>query len=268
MKLSIGGFSFFNSMNAGTMDLFGYLESVKYRYRLNAADLWNGQFGRDASNQIVLPDDDAVKKIRAALDERQLIVPNIAIDSAHLIDADPGMTDKLYQNALANMRVAEMLGAKTVRIDFCTAKTSEISERQFEYIVGKYRELCDRAAAGGYFVGPENHMGAALDPYLLKRIAEAVDHPNFGILLHLGRWNPDQVHVGDKLVAPWVVHTHVDTKTAAAEENALASLKALHQAGYDGYWAVEHNAKDNQYEEIEWMLAAVKKLLRTAERNN
>jgi hypothetical protein len=268
MKLSIGGFSFHNSMMAGTMDIFGYLESAKYRYHLNAVDLWNGLYGRDAANAIVLPDEDMVKKIRTTLDEKQLIVPNIAIDSAHLIDADPGMADQLYQNALANMRVSEMLDAKTVRVDFCTAKTTEIDEQQFEYIVKKYRELCGRAAEHGYFVGPENHMGAALDPYLLKRIAEAVDHPNFGILLHLRRWHPDQADIGDGIVAPWVVHTHVDAKTVAAEEAALRSINVLHQAGYDGYWAVEFNAKDNQYAEIEWMLAAVKKLLHTAYKRN
>jgi sugar phosphate isomerase/epimerase len=101
-------------------------------------------------------------------------------------------------------------------------------------------------------------MGAALDPYLLKRIAEAVDHPNFGILLHLKRWKPEFSN-GDAIVAPWVVHTHVDANTATAD-GFPASIEALHKAGYQGSWAVEYNAKNSQYDEIEWLLASVKRV--------
>jgi sugar phosphate isomerase/epimerase len=258
MKLSIGAFSFFNSMQQGTMDIFGYLETVKYRYRLDAVDLWNGFYGTEEDGLVLPPSDEQLRKIRQALDQKELTVANIAVDGAHLIDADPAKREKLYQNALANLRASEILGAKTVRIDFCNNQTSEINEQDFEYIVAKYRELCERAAQHGYLVGPENHMGAALNPHLHQRIAEAVDHPNYGILLHLHRWKPEYAG-GDTLVAPWVVHTHVDANTAVAED-VQASIAALHMAGFNGYWAVEHNAKNSQYAEIEWLLAAVKRL--------
>jgi hypothetical protein len=259
MKLSVGGFSFFNTMKDGKMDVFGYLETMKYRYRLDAVDLWNGQYGTQENGLLLLPEEDEIRKIRQALDDRDLTVANIAIDSAHMIDPEPGMQERLYQNALLNLRASELLGAKTVRIDICTGKTNEITEEQFQYIVEKYREYCDRAAKHGYIVGPENHMGAALDPHLLKRIAEAVDHPSFGILLHLKRWRPEFAD-GDAIVAPWVVHTHVDAKTVAAED-AGVSIQALLKAGYDGYWAAEYNAKENQYDEIEWMLASVRRIV-------
>jgi sugar phosphate isomerase/epimerase len=260
MKLSIGGFSFFNTLLEGKMDIFGYLETVKYRYRLDTVDLWNGFFGTaDNEGLVKIPDEAGIRKIREALDERQLTVANIAIDGAHLIDEDSAKREKLYQNALVNLRASEILGAKTVRIDFCTSGTEEINEHDFEYIVQRYREFCERAAQHGYIVGPENHMGAALNPHLHKRIAEAVDHPNYGILLHMKRWKPEYPD-GDAVVAPWVVHTHVDAKTALSED-VHASIQALRQAGFDGYWAVEHNANGNQYTEIEWILATVKRLL-------
>ncbi|TJY42877.1 sugar phosphate isomerase/epimerase [Cohnella pontilimi] len=261
MKLSIGGFSFFNTLLEGKMDIFGYLETVKYRYRLDAVDLWNGLYGTadDQDGLLRIWDEDRIRKIRDALDERQLNVANIAIDGAHLIDKDPVRREKLYHNALANLRASEILGAKTVRIDFCSSDTEEIGEQDFDYIVHRYREFCERAAQHGYKIGPENHMGAALNPHLHRRIAEAVDHPNYGILLHLKRWKPEYPD-GDAVVAPWVVHTHVDAKTAVSEE-VHSSIEALRKSGFDGYWAVEYNAAVNQYTEIEWLLATVKKLL-------
>jgi sugar phosphate isomerase/epimerase len=259
MKLSIGGFSFHNSKVAGVMDIFGYLETMKYRYRLNAVDLWNGFFDTQLDGLLVLPDESVMKKIREALDERELTVANICIDGAHLIDQDQAIREKLYQNALLHLQASEMLGAKTVRIDICMGNTAEITENDFDYIVRTYREFCGRAARHGYRVGPENHMGAALNPHLMKRIAEAVDHPNFGILLHLGRWTTD-IENGDAIVAPWVVHTHVDIKVISAD-NAVKSIQDLIAAGYDGYWSLEYNAKGNQYAEIEWALATMKRLL-------
>ncbi|MBO7742947.1 TIM barrel protein [Paenibacillus sp. MWE-103] len=259
MKLSIGGFSFFHEKQAGKMDIFGYLESVKYRYRLDAVDLWNGFFASGNEDGLVLlPEEAVIRKIREAIDERGLTVANIALDGVHLVDPDPAKRERLYRNALLHLRASELLGARTVRIDICTQGTEEIGEADFDYIVKRYQEYCDRGAEHGYTVGPENHMGAALDPHLLKRIAEAVDRPNFGILLHLKRWRPEHAD-GDAIVAPWVVHTHVDLRTLTSGE-AEASVRALEQAGYGGYWAVEHNAKTHAYEEIDWMLASVRRV--------
>ena len=42
LKISILSYSFRGLLAAGKMDVFGYLESCKYRYGLDAADLWNG----------------------------------------------------------------------------------------------------------------------------------------------------------------------------------------------------------------------------------
>ena len=45
MRISIASYSFHGLTGAGMMDIFGYLESVKYRYRLDAADIWSGTLG-------------------------------------------------------------------------------------------------------------------------------------------------------------------------------------------------------------------------------
>lgn len=266
MNISIGGYSFFNTFKEGKMDVFGYLETVKYRYRLDTVDLWNGFFVDRSGPIPKLADEDYIRKIKEALDEKEMTVVNFAIDGAHLWDPDPDMRARLYDNALEHLRAAETLGAQTVRID--TGGSYEhvetLTDEQFEHIVARYREFARRAADFGYKIGPENHMGASLIPAEMKRIAEAVDHPSFGILLHIGRWREDPEH-GDAIVAPWTVHTHFDAKTLTSPD-ATDKVRMLLQQDYTGYWGIEQNSPDNQYAEIEWMVAGVKKLVHDAAR--
>jgi len=268
MKLSIGGYSFFNTQQEGKMDIFGYLESVKYRYGLDTVDFWNGQFeGADFSK---LPDESFVHKVREAMDEKGMTLINYAVDGAHIWDADPEKREVLYERALAHLNIAEILGAKSVRIDTGgvfgnnPAFTMEMSDEQFEYTVKRYREFCERGAMNGYMVGPENHVGPSLSPIKMKEIAESVDHPNYGILLHIGRWK-EEAEKGDEIVAPWIYHTHFDARTAVAED-ATQKIQMFLDNGYDGFWGIEHNAEKNQYTEMEWLIGSVKRLLVNIER--
>ncbi|GIO97212.1 hypothetical protein J14TS5_22980 [Paenibacillus lautus] len=166
MNISIGGYSFYNTFLDGRMDVFGYLETVKYRYRMDAVDLWNGFFIDRSDSVYKLADKSYIRKIREALDEKEIRVVNFAVDGAHLWDPDPDIRQKLYENALVHLDAAEILGAETVRIDTGGSyKESEpMTYEQFEYTVKRYREYADRAADGGYTIGPENHMGASLLP--------------------------------------------------------------------------------------------------------
>ncbi|MEK8129587.1 TIM barrel protein [Paenibacillus filicis] len=262
MNISIGGYSFNNLYLEGKMDVFGYLETVKYRYRMDVVDLWNGFFiDRSATPIMTLADESYIRKIREALDEKEMKVVNFAIDGAHIWDPDPDMRQKLYENAQLHLRAAEILGAQTVRLDTGgNYKEAEpLNDEQFECIVTRYREYAQRAADYGYKIGPENHMGASLLPKEMKRLAEAIDHPAYGILLHMNRWRADQEE-GDSIVAPWTIHTHFDAGTASAPD-AVEQIQMLEAAGYDGYWGIEYNAPGNQYLEMELLIGKVKKLL-------
>jgi hypothetical protein len=81
MWVSVLSYSFRGLMQEGKMDIFGFMETCKYRYHLNAADLWSGF--------IPNTDDDYLKKVKDGLDERELIVPNIAVDGAQVWEDAP-----------------------------------------------------------------------------------------------------------------------------------------------------------------------------------
>ncbi len=228
----------------GLMDVFGYLESCKYRYHLDTADIWNGM--------IPDPGEEALKKIKTALDERQLTLANLCVDGPHLWEDDPVVRQAHYQHALKWLDAAETLGARTLRID-AGCRADAWTGEQFDYIVSRYREYAQRAYDGGYQIGPENHWGAEVIPENMQRLCQAVDHPGFGVLLHF-RGNQ-----GDRLIAPWAMHTHISWDIS---QNCLEqSMGLLRNAGYSGCWGVEYHSGENEYAEVAVQVARVQSVL-------
>lgn len=250
MKLAVMSYAFHELAREGRMDLFGYLETCRHRFRLSTADIWNGMLASTEEGYI--------RQVKDALDERGLTVVNLAIDGAHLWEADPAARERLYQNALAHLRAAEILGAQTVRIDAGGSHEAlEWTSEEFDLIVSRYREYARRAHDNGYRVGPENHWGAATVPARLKELCQAVDSPAFGVLLHMNRWQGEGAERGDDLVAPWVMHTHLTR--AIPDDQLYDKMTALRASGYEGCWSVEHTS--TRYTEIELWLAKVRDVL-------
>ena len=265
MKLSVGAFSFNNSRIEQKMDSYGYMKVIHEEYGLDTIDFWNAFFADTSRPLWTVADDEALLGIKAALQDRGLTLANIAVDTAQLWHPDDEIREALHQNALSYLRAAELLGARSVRLDAVTHGDEQMSDKAFEYIVKRYTEYAHRAAEGGYWVGPENHTGFALQAEALTRIAQEVNHPNFGILLHVGRWAhtiPTLTNIRmnqaqsealalehDLSVLPWTKHIHMDAKILYSD-NAISRIKPLLDAGYDGCWAIEHNAPQNQRESI------------------
>ena len=252
MNISILSYSFRGLLKAGQMDVFGYLESCRYRYHLDAADIWNG----------FLPstDEDYLKQVRNALDERNLGLADLCVDQAHIWDEEAETRRGNYQYALAHLRAAEILGAKFVRID-AGGREETWSDAAFDLIVKRYREYAQFAHERGFKVGIENHWGPEKQWANLKRVYEAVDHPGFGVSCHIGGWagSPEEVDEADRLVAPWVSHTHIAWNIC--EGPLTAKLKTLWQAGYQGYYSVEHHSGANEYTNVGIQLARVRDVL-------
>ena len=253
MKVSISSYSFHGLLKEGRMDVFGFLESCKYRYGVDAVEIWNGTLGARMGEEYL-------RAIRRALDERNLTLANLCVDGAHLWEDEPDAREKNYRSALAYLEAGELLGARSVRIDM-GGKGTELTEEQFDYIVARYKEYARRASDGGYRVGPETHWGPSLTVDVQKKVHEAVDDPAYGVLLHVGHWHGGdaEANVGDAMVSTWAMHTHIDARITAAclEEK----LRVLLGAGYAGWFGVEHHTGQNEYREVEWQLAELRRAL-------
>lgn len=250
MKISIAGYSVHGLLAEGKIDIFGYLESCRFRYGLDTADIWNG----------LLPslDPSFIGKVRQGLDERELTLANYHADGCHVWEDDPAARAKNRELAFEHLRVAATLGAKTVRID-TGGKLERMSAEQLDVVAGQFREYAQFGQEHGFSVGPETHWGLSLIADNMEDIAKAVAHPAYGILLHIGHWERGDPDEGDRRLAPYTIHTHVDAKITHTRLEEKLTL--LLDAGYKGYWGVEHHSAQNEYAQIAVQLALVRRAL-------
>lgn len=250
MNISIAGYSFHGLHAEGKIDAFGYLETCRYRYGLHSADYWNGLIGTVESDTLI--------KIRQGVEEREMQVVNYHVDGVHLWEQDPEARERNYQEAKKHLEAAAILGAKTVRFD-TGGKLAAITDEQLDFLATRYREYCDFGAENGFRIGPENHWGLSLFAQNMEKLAKAIDHPAYGILMHLGHWEDCDPVEGDRRLAPWAIHTHVDARVT---RNDLAGrMQILLDANYQGYWGVEHHTAKNEYAEVAYQLAEVRRVL-------
>ncbi len=231
------------------MDVFGYLETCRYRYNLSIADIWNGF--------LTSMDESYLKKVRQALDEREMVLADLCADQVHIWDDDPAKRKKNYDYALANLKAADILGARFMRVDAGGSGTAWADE-QFDHIVKRYKEYAQWAHDHGFMVGAENHWGPETRWSNMKKLYEAVDHPAFGVSCHIGGWHGTQAEKdeADKLAAPWVCHTHFAWNIT--EGPLEEKMKNLRDVGYQGSYSVEHHSGKNEYAEVAVQLAKVR----------
>jgi hypothetical protein len=250
MGISVITYAFHKMAAEGKIDLFGYLESCKYRYGLQTADIWDGF--------LVSLEEDYLRKVRDALDERELSLACLAVDGANLWDDDPERRKENNERAWSYLRAAEILGAQTVRMNSGGHRDYlDWPPEQFDHILERWQEYAQRAEEGGYRVGPENHWGPETVPGSLKKLCQAVDRPAFGVLLHMARWKGPDAESGDEMLAPWVMHTHI---SAGLDETSLpAKMALLRDRGYQGHWGIEVVAE--RYTEVGLWIARTRDVL-------
>ena len=248
-NFSVMSYSFHGLFSAGAIDIFGYLETSRYRYSLSTADIWNGLLSSY--------DDGYLRLVRQHIDERGLTVVNLCCDGAHLWEDSPDA--RAVNEALAwdCLRAAEILGAKTVRID-AGVWEEDFSDEQLEHVARKYSEYCKRAAGFGAKLGTENHWGATTYPGGMRKLFAAVPERNFAMLLHLGNWKKEDPDACDREFIGRAMHTHINYEHCADADRVLPPLA---RAGYTGCWSVESHLGVNEYNNVAFQLAQVRRVL-------
>jgi sugar phosphate isomerase/epimerase len=258
MQISIAGYSFHGLVASGEMSIFGYLESCRYRYHLDTADIWAGMMGKDP--ELFLTDAFQQTVLRAVR-ERGLSVVNYHADHCHVWEEDA--TKRAANRALAERHIAfaEMLGARTIRID-PGGRERRWSQEAFDTIASTYRTWARRAHDLGYRIGPETHWGAGDHVDNQLQLHKAVDSPGYGILLHMGKPNEMSPDAFDRALAPYAMHTHLPQQTC--EERLATALQILKEANYTGVLGVEHHSGKNELAEVAHQLSAVRRALSAA----
>jgi hypothetical protein len=252
---SIGSWSFHALFNSGKMDLFGYLESIKYRYRLNHADIWDGM--------LLSTDEGYIKSIQETLVEKELSVACLSMDGAQVWHSDPAIREQNYQKALLYLDIARRLGVQTLRIDM-GINSLELTDEQLDLCVKRYKEYAQFAHDYGFRVGPQTHQPASQAPQNLKRISDEISAPGFGIVLNVSRWMVDK-EIGDEMVAPFTMHAQFDRAFVDfSGPELLQKIQLLRKGGYQGCWSLEFRGGINEYLEVEHDLLTLRRAVRMA----
>jgi len=265
LPVSCLSYSFHGLVGLGMMDIFHYFETCRYRYGLDAADLWNGMFASTEEAYI--------NKVHRALQERQLVVPNIAVDEGHLLatgDDDPA---KLRATQDRYMQIAKQLGVGFVRFDagpYMTGGRKDAdgwTNQEFDFLVKRYKELAQIAFDNGFRIGAENHWGPEKSWTHMEKLIKAVDHPGFGICVHFGGWlanSPETMEAdndaADKAAAKYICHTHFPWDICESPKLS-EKMALLRDAGYKGYYSAEHHSAQNEYNLTEVQIAKIRAVL-------
>jgi len=251
LPVSCLSYSFNGLLRQGMMDIFHFFETCRFRYGLDAADIWNGMF--------TSTEEDYINKVHRALEERQLVVPNIAVDGPIILTTKSEDPSKRCALQDRYMHIAKQLGAGFVRVDTGPYMINRKEEdgwtnQEFDYLVKRYRELSQFAYDNGFRVGAENHWGPERCWIHMEKLIKAIDHPGFGMCLHFGNWKPDSPEtleqdndIADRSCAKWIYHTHFMWEICDNNEMLQQKMNMLRDAGYQGYYSAEHHSAQNEY---------------------
>jgi len=252
-KLSIMGYSFHALRREGRSDIYHFLEMVKYRYHVNAVDIWSGF--------IPQTDEGFARSIKKSIDELGLVVANLCIDGPYVPWASTAEEiEGNHQRMLAFIKFASIIGAKTIRVDFCPPGIQgAMPPEALDVIVKRYREYAEICYNEGMKIGPENHFGWDNTPKYIKAVKEGVNHPGYGHLFHFTNFQ-EEPELGKQLAMSYVMHTHVPPWTIMSGV-AKDHMRDLIKAGYDGYWGVEIGSPVHGFERTAWHLACINIIL-------
>jgi sugar phosphate isomerase/epimerase len=192
------------------------------------------------------------------MDEKDLVCVNYHADGCHPWEDAPETRSHHLGLAYRHLAAAEILGAKTVRID-TGGREREWNSEEFDVIVDAFKGFSSYAANAGFMVGPETHWGATNYPDNMLRLHAAVNSPHYGILLHMGKdtWTSPSEY--DRALAPIAIHTHIDQQTCYTRSDE--ALEILSEVGYQGALGVEHHTGKNEFAEVEAQIGLIRRAL-------
>ncbi len=255
MEIGICSYSFHRLLAAGKQDIFQYITDCK-ALGCTQLDPWNAHLAAikkgddvlhaghnpDASHHLTAADEDYIVRVKEAADTAGLPFGCIAVDGAHIYEADADLRAENRARAYRWIDIAQKLGAKQIRVD--TGGPQELPDDVFAVIQDGYRDVIDRAGAAGIEVLVENHWGPTVVPENCLKLLAAI--PGLGLLLDCHNFLPERRIDGRTLCAPFAKAVHIKTfafdadgNETTEEERVDDAISLLLSAGYRGVWGVE-----------------------------
>lgn len=149
-----------------------------------------------------------------------------------------------------------LLGAPHIRV-FAGPVHKELSPADSKKLCIEAMEECgEYAGAKGIFLGLENHGGIVAEPAGLLEMVHAVKSPWVGINLDTGNFHTDDPYADLARCAPYALNVQYKVEmlprgqTVKAFADMGRIVKILRDANYQGYVALEHEAKEDPWKTV------------------
>lgn len=284
MKISVSSYSFDQAIRAGKMTQIDCVAKAK-------------ELGFDAIEFIDLdgaPDVEQQKayaaKIRAEADRVGIEINAYTIGANLYHDTAEARAAEVAR-LKGQLDVAAVLGAGVMRHDVCYMLGKTGPSRSFDlmlpYLAQSAREVTEYAQTLGIRTCTENHGYIAQDSDRVERLFNAVNHPNYGLLVDMGNFicADENPALAVSRVAPYAIHAHAKdmlvrsapigncrnltragnyfcgTVIGEGDVPVKQCLGILQRAGYDGYLSIEFEGAEECISAISRGLANLKGFL-------
>lgn len=271
MKLGVSSYSFSKLMANNSMTLLEVIGKAK-------------EMGFDVIefSGLILPEGEELesfaKKVREECERVGIEIGNYTI-GADFINGSNGNLDDEIERVKGEVRIASMLGSPGMRHDATRGFSPDyVGPKGFDdalpILVKGCRAITEYAESLGIRTMVENHGFFAQDSERVEKLANAVNHKNFGLLVDVGNFlcaDEDPAKAVGR-VAPYAFHVHAKdfhvkpgtdvnpgtgwfTSRAGnylrgsiighGEVPVLQCLRILKKAGYDGTVSIEFEGMED-----------------------
>lgn len=158
-----------------------------------------------------------------------------------------------------------LLGGKTMRIFAGGVKKGDTEEKARERAIGQIQKACDFAAKHKVALALENHGGITATAEQLLALVKPIKSDWFGVNLDTGNFHTRDPYGDMARAAPYAVVVQLKTEVfpgGKREEADLGKvLGILRKVNYQGYVALEYEAKEGPKTAVPRYIKRLKKLL-------
>lgn len=240
----------------GTLDMLGFIDYCADQ-GLAGAELTSYYFPQD-------PTDEYLLQVRRHAFLRGVEISGTSVGNNFALPNGPER-DQQIADVKKWIDRAAVLGAPHIRVFAGAAKSVEPAEAR-RMCISALEECCEYAGRKGIFLGLENHGGIVAEASGMLEIIKAVKSPWFGVNLDTGNFHSADPYAELAQIAPYAVNVQVkaEIKRAGAKEEEPSDLarvvQILRDANYQGWVALEYEAKADPWKGIPPLLARLREL--------
>jgi sugar phosphate isomerase/epimerase len=243
MRLSVSSWSMHRAFRSG-MTLPQFIEKVRDEFGVDGLEICDSHF--EATDVAYLDE------IRAGLADHDLTVANIPVSAGKAAEPDPAQRSSNLNAWTEWLDVAKYVGSPAMRVD---SGGTEADPGTLHRIIDAYRAVLERARERKIKVLIENHGGVSGDPAALEKILGAINDPYFATCPDLGNFALEDRERGIRVMSPRAGMVHLKTYDfdAAGDETTIdveGAIRALREAGYDGWLSIEFEGSGPEAEGV------------------